>query len=41
MKRLEEFVGKKIEFHYSDNDKKTMGLPKDYVEIFMLMTYFN
>ena len=32
---LEEFIGKKIGFHYSDNDKKTMGLPKDYVEIFI------
>jgi len=35
MKALKEFIGKKIEFHYSDNDKKIMRLPKDYVEIFI------
>ena len=35
MEALKEFIGKKIEFHYSDNDKKIMGLPKDYVEIFL------
>ena len=32
---LYQFIGKKIKFHYSDDDKKIMGLPQDYVEIFI------
>tara|TARA_Y100000004_G_scaffold155946_1_gene180769 strand:+ start:166 stop:372 length:207 start_codon:yes stop_codon:yes gene_type:complete len=34
-KELEKFIGKKIAFHYSDYDKKIMGLPQNYVEIFI------
>jgi hypothetical protein len=33
-KELRFFIGKDIEFHYSDRDKKIMELPDDYVEIF-------
>ena len=34
-KELQKFIRKKIAFHYSDDDKKIFGFPKDYVETFI------
>jgi len=32
---LRKYIGKKILWTYTDHDKKLMGLPKDYTEIFV------
>ena len=32
---LKQYIGKKILWTYTDHDKKLMGLPKDYTEIFV------
>ena len=32
---LKEYIGKKILWTYTDHDKKLMGLPEDYTEIFV------
>lgn len=32
---LKEYIGKKILWTYTDHDKKLMGLPEDYTEIFI------